>query len=213
MPIPYIERPLPAAFTPDDPAVGHLLARVRAQEIPGFLVLDGGGSVDEMTAGMGPALAALDGRVDDLMNIDIRIGDPTAHPEDRSDRGLHLDASPNRQARRLSLNLHWTEFGEATVQLVSPGPQFLAMRDASPDPHATGPVAMPAGTLELFAEGKVDPRVLSPDVYVGSLAARSLVVFTLFGPNPTAHNFISHTARRTSHLRIASVPLLRSPAA
>lgn len=205
---PYTELPIPRVETPFDPRFRGFLDDIRGFAIPGVIIDDSGADMTAARQAVVPVLREhLGANVeDDIDPITIRIGDHTAHPEDQHDRGLHMDAYPGAKQRFINLNLHRVACGAAQVRLTLASPGFMEALSRS-HTEATAGTPMPAGTLALYAEGKVDTDVLSPEVYVGDLAARSMVIFNFTGRRPAAHDFVSRTAFRRSELITARFPI------
>jgi hypothetical protein len=207
---PYTEVPIPRVETPFDHRLRGYLEEIRGFAIPGVIIEDSGADMLTARRALTPLLESMGANVDDLPPIPIRIGDPAAHEDDRQDRGLHLDALPGGQRQRfVNLNLHRVACGEVEVRLALVAPTFMDVlrADAGKENHGAYGTPMPGGTKALFAEGKVDPLVLSPTVYVGNLAARAMVIFNLTGRRPAAHEFISRTAWRVSEISTARMVL------
>jgi len=188
----YQELALPLAPDCDPAAVVPLFERVLRLEVPGFVVAHAGTMYDEMLGNIQPA-AREAGIIIDTSRSAVFVSDGST---EEGDIGLHIDGMPNPHTPP-TLNFHHTFQGSAAVRLATTGPEFTNMCRMYPDPKSNF-IPLPTGTTELFAEGRVDTRVLNRDVHATTIAAGSLLVFMLHGAHPTVHQFASTETPRVS---------------
>lgn len=166
-------------------------AAIRRLALPGILIPEAG--VDDQTAmaTLQPILAACGVRVHCTIP-------PIWHKDGKGDQPLHIDAIPSDETS-VGMVVQCTAVGGADIVLATLADPFckeLVQRNAHIDDPEKADYSLPEGTEALLNEGLIDPEVLRPDVYLGSVAAGGAIMFAFGGPNPVAHRFSTTTPER-----------------
>jgi hypothetical protein len=194
----YNALPIPElAATPD--AVVPQFERVRKLTLPGILLDDVGTDEATAMATLTPIFAAC--------GITIHTTMPPIHSKQGNvDQPLHIDSIPYDHDS-IGMVVQRTGIGSADIvlaRLADPFCEELRQRNAGRDIEDLS-YDLPEGIDALLDDGLVDPDVLQPDVYIGSVAAGKAIMFTFGGPNPIAHRLGAYIPCQQTSLRLLAV--------
>ena len=203
--IPYNTLPIPQPG-PTLEEIGPHIEAVRRLEVPGIIVP--GIDPDTTTAmnTLSPILAECGITI-------VRRVSPREKKGTTGDQPLHIDSLPMDHDMTGMVVQH-TRVGTASIALAMLAEPFCKELDArnahiSLDNHAHANYDLPPNTNEHFDEGLVDPDVIRPEVFVGSIAAGGVIAFTFGGRNPIAHRFQTTSPERHVQGHIATFTRLR----
>jgi hypothetical protein len=188
--IPYNTLPIPER-PPTLNDIAPQFEQMRRLELPGILIPNAGHDHISTIDTLRPILGALG------LSIHRNIP-PIQYREGHGDQPLHIDALPSDHDS-VGMVVQCTEVGNADIvlaKLADPFCDVLAKRNADIHDHSLGDYSVPEDTEALLDEGLVDPTVLQPNVYIGSVAVGGAIMFTFGGPNPIAHSFRTTTSER-----------------
>ena len=204
--IPYNTIPIPEPG-PTLEEMAPQLELVRRLEVPGIIIPEV--DIDTSTAmgKLNPIFAACGVTV-------LRSVSPREKRGTNGDQPMHIDSIPIDHDVTGMVIQH-TRVGSANIvlaMLAEPFCKELNERNAhiSIEDHAKANYDLPPGTNELFDEGRVDPDVIRPDVFIGSIAAGGTIAFTFGGQNPIAHRFQTTSPERHVQGHIASFERIKS---
>lgn len=204
--IPYNVVPIPEPG-PTLEEMGPQIELVRRLEVPGIIIphvdVDTSAAMDRLN----PIFAACGVTI--LHSVSPREKRGTT-----GDQPIHIDSIPIDHDVTGMVVQH-TRVGTADIilaKLAEPFCKELRERNAhiTLDNHANANYDLPPGTNELFDKGLVDPDVIRPDVFVGSIAAGGTIAFTFGGQNPIAHRFKTTSPERHVQGHIASFARLEA---
>jgi hypothetical protein len=198
--IPYTALPIPRPGSTLE-EIGPQVEAVRRLEIPGIIIPDVDPDTSVAMAMLRPVLAACGITI-------IRSEPPIENQGGKRDQPMHIDAIPIDHPST-GMVVQNTKLGSADIvlaKLADPFCKELSERNAhiALGDHKNANYDLPLDTEAQFNEGLVDPDVLRPEVFVGSVTAGSTIAFTFSGVNPIAHRFRSTSPERHLQAHIAS---------